>query len=271
MPAFRVSVTMPDESTYNVSRLFGDAESNTKLALSDGQRTPYVTIGLSLAPSTMAGLGVDLCPHASPTCRAICLVGTGQARAMKSVNRARVAKSRLWITQPDIFRAQMVREIDAARASAHRNGKRLAVRLNVFSDVVWERKFPELFMTFPDVQFYDYTKIPGRKTPMNYHLTFSRSENNHDRAVSHLQAGGNVAVVFEDHTFPTTWHGAPVVDGTLHDLRFLDPEGVVVALAEKDTEMHGPKYMGKRNTRIDTRGFVLPTLTSNVHGQAMVG
>ena len=32
---------------------------------------------------------------------------------------------------------------------------------------------------------------------------------------------------------PGTWHGFPVIDGDLHDCRFLDPKGVVVGLRAK--------------------------------------
>jgi len=44
-------------------------------------------------------------------------------------------------------------------------------------------------------------------------------------------AGGNVAVVFDG--MPNTYAGAPVVDGDASDLRFLDPDGVVVGLKAK--------------------------------------
>jgi len=60
-----------------------------------------------------------------------------------------------------------------------------------------------------------------------------------------LQAGGNVAVVFANG-LPDRWNGFPVINGDLHDLRHLDPRGVVVGLSPK-----GPK--AKR----DMSGFVI--------------
>ena len=55
---------------------------------------------------------------------------------------------------------------------------------------------------FNGVQFYDYTKITKRAlafatgdTPENYHLTFSKTENNDADCIKVLEAGGNVAVV----------------------------------------------------------------------------
>ena len=80
--------------------------------------------------------------------------------------------------------------------------------------------------------------------PRNYHLTFSRSETNEADCLDVLRAGGTVAVVFANK--PDTWHGFPVIDGDKHDLRHLDPRGVVVGLSPKGLK-------AKR----DTSGFVV--------------
>jgi hypothetical protein len=95
----------------------------------------------------------------------------------------------------------------------------------------------------PDLTFYDYTKNPRRMEaylagdmPENYKLTFSRSETNEDLADKFVRRGGNVAVVFttpKGDTLPKTYLGRPVIDGDEHDLRFLDPSGVVVGLRAK--------------------------------------
>jgi hypothetical protein len=111
-----------------------------------------------------------------------------------------------------------------------------AIRLNVFSDWQWERQFPWLFETFPEVQFYDYTKHYRRMfrpRPANYHLTFSLHEANRHLAPSVLEAGMNVAVVTPDPR--GSLFGRPVIDGDTHDLRFLDPAPVVVGLRPKGT------------------------------------
>ena len=91
---------------------------------------------------------------------------------------------------------------------------------------------------FPGLQFYDYTKNPNRiaanlegRMPANYHLTFSRSEENDKVALSILQSGGSVAIVFT--ALPAAFAGAPVVNGDETDLRFLDPRGCVVGLKAK--------------------------------------
>ncbi len=89
---------------------------------------------------------------------------------------------------------------------------------------------------FPTVQFYDYTKIPRpwRRTLPNYHLTFSFSGANLTDALSALQHGINVAVVFQ-RQLPSTWNGYPVINGDESDLRFIDAKGVIVGLKAKGT------------------------------------
>jgi hypothetical protein len=43
--------------------------------------------------------------------------------------------------------------------------------------------------------------------------------------------------VFRDK-LPETWNGYKVIDGTKHDLRFLDEKGVVVGLLAKGDAKH---------------------------------
>jgi hypothetical protein len=95
---------------------------------------------------------------------------------------------------------------------------------------------------FPFINFYDYTKIFNRKNiPTNYHLTFSLSENNeNDAALWLAEKRGNVAAVFstpKSKALPATFTLAgahyPVIDGDLHDLRYIDPEFAIVGLRAK--------------------------------------
>jgi hypothetical protein len=99
---------------------------------------------------------------------------------------------------------------------------------------------------FPQIQFYDYTKIPTRKVKHipNYHLTWSYSEANDKYAALFDKVSNNIAVVFRD-ALPKMFRGLKVIDGDKHDMRFLDKSGVVVGLIEK----------GK--AKKDTSGFVI--------------
>ncbi len=72
----------------------------------------------------------------------------------------------------------------------------------------------------------------------------------------HLQQGFNVTVVFavkKGEPLPKTWNGYRVIDGDIHDLRFLDPEGVVVGLRAKGR--------AKKTTPV-TNGFVVPNIAT---------
>jgi hypothetical protein len=108
-----------------------------------------------------------------------------------------------------------------------------AVRVNGTSDL------PKLALQLADefrrVQFYDYTKLarPWTRVRSNYHLTFSYSGSNLSESLQALQAGVNVSVVFntsKGQDLPAVWQGYPVIDGDMHDLRFLDPQGSIVGL-----------------------------------------
>ena len=102
-----------------------------------------------------------------------------------------------------------------------------------------------MFECFPDIQFYDYTAILGRKVAgiSNYHLTFSDKDGNIGDVLGAALQGYNIATVFgikKTLPMPETYYNRPVFNGDESDLRFLDPKGVIVGLyakgkAKKDT------------------------------------
>ena len=112
-------------------------------------------------------------------------------------------------------------------------------RLNGTSDIAWEKYEVQdgknIFQMFPNVTFYDYTKMlnrKGRALP-NYHLTFSAADGNDADVAKAIEQGYNVATVFgikKNSPMPETYNGLPVFNGDDSDLRFLDPKGVVVGL-----------------------------------------
>lgn len=214
--------------------------SNTKT--SKGEKQGYRTYIMHLAPGMLSGFQV--CASASAGCLFACLNLSGMGK-FSNVQAARIAKTKLFFQDRQTFMDKLVKEIHAAIKSAKKAGLIPVFRLNGTSDIRWENQtvwgYNNVMELFPDIQFYDYTKHSNRKNiPSNYHLTFSRSETNEDQI---LTVTYNTAVVFE--TLPTTYMGLPVVDGTETDLRFLDPQGVIVGLV-----VNG---QGKK----DTSGFVV--------------
>lgn len=186
-----------------------------------------------MTPHKGHGLTKNLCPKASKGCAAACLYTAGRG-SFSNVKAAREKKARFYIQHTEEFLEILYKELKKLKAGS-------VVRLNGTTDICWERHgVPQ---SFPELTFYDYTKIPNRKVPKNYHLTFSRSESNDSEVLSEMSRGTNVAIVFKER--PKKWMGRRVIDGDKHDFRFLDPKGIIVGLTAK----------GK--ARYDTSNFVL--------------
>lgn len=205
-----------------------------------GEKRGYLTGILYLLPSKL------LCPGCSAGCRKVCLVSAGRGK-MKCVNKARARKTRMFLKQLDLFKKFLIEDIKSLKIRAEHKGFTPCVRLNGTSDIDIEKTFGDILEMFPEVQFYDYTKVWQRSVVYpNYHLTYSRSEKTPLRLIKlFIWHKYNVAVVFDK--VPKTWEGMKVVVGDDTDLRFLDPEGVIVGLTAK----------GK--AKKDTTGFVVRT------------
>ncbi len=205
--------------------------NNTKIK--KGEKLGWRTYGLSLSPAGKSGK--QFCPHRSAGCEAACLDESGMG-IFSNVQEARLAKSRFFINERNTFLAQMNKELHNAEKWSQKNSKPVAVRPNVLSDLPWHMLID--MARFPSIQFYDYTPNLNRmmqflkgELPKNYHLTFSRKEDNQHRVHAVLAAGGNVAVVFNE--LPETYLGKTVINGDESDLRFLDPQNVIVGLKAK--------------------------------------
>ena len=204
---------------------------NTKTV--KGEAMGYQTYIMHLAPSTLSGY--NTCPMASEGCAAACLNTAGRGR-FTATQEARIRKTRWFFENRETFMAQLVKDIQAAIRKATREGFIPVFRLNGTSDIRWEsvavNGFRNIMEMFPSQTFYDYTKLQNRKNiPSNYHLTFSRSEENFTAVDTMMAKGYNTAIVFNE--LPAIYNGYTVIDGTETDLRFLDPRGVVVGLLAK--------------------------------------
>jgi len=245
--------------------------ANTKTI--KGEKIGVLTGILYLFPADGVSTEFTLCPYAGiAQCKLPCLVSAGRG-AFSNVERARIRKTLMLQQYPDEFMAMLVRDIKRLEKRAAKLGLKLAIRLNGTSDVQWELKWIDgwnLMGIFPDVQFYDYTKIPGRRPPANYHLTFSYSGVAAFQPVVEKQLrhnpDTNLAVVFSgqlpDYVMAKTLDpvphipvlnfdngtsnvALPVINGDASDVRYQDPAGVIVGLTAK----------GKAKN--DTSGFVV--------------
>lgn len=220
---------------------------NTKTV--KGEALGYQTYIMHLAPSTLSGY--NTCPMASEGCASACLNTAGRGR-FTATQEARIRKTRWFFENRETFMAQLVKDILAATRKAQRENMVAVFRLNGTSDIRWETvalehdgvMYKNIMQLFPSQVFYDYTKLQNRRyIPSNYHLTFSRSEDNYGQVDLMMKQGYNVAIVF--NSLPATYNGYKVIDGTETDLRFLDEKNVIVGL------------LAKGKAKKDTSGFVV--------------
>jgi hypothetical protein len=205
-----------------------------------------------MAPHDTGGAG-NLCPHSTAGCRALCLgMYSGQAAMVTDIEHgtnatreSRIRKAQYFMNDRKAFMAEMTWHIQKLAAQAKIANKTLAIRPNGSTDI----NFANIARNFPKTQFIDYTKslqrVLDKKRPANYHLTFSLSETNKAEALQALKAGFNVAVVFGNGQ-PKRYLGHDVIDGTVHDLRHLDPSPVIVGLDPKGAK-----------AKADQSGFVV--------------
>ena len=208
-----------------------------------GEAHGYATAILYLKP------GDWRCPNAHH-CLANCLYYAGRG-IFSNVRKARERKTEAFEDDPMAFVDQLILDIAEHSWRSLEAGMIPAIRLNGTSDIPWHlvpgTEGQTAMERFRSLTFYDYTKVATRLTeprPPNYTLTFSRDETTPDLVVCGLlNRGTNVSVVFD--RVPDQWLGRRVIDGDSHDLRFLDPEGVIVGLKAKG------------RAKKDTSGFVV--------------
>jgi hypothetical protein len=228
---------------------------------------------LHLSPAKLSGY--EVCPQRSAGCTLACLHTAGNPMYKAGKFAARLAKTKAYFEERKAFVALIAFEIEALQIKALRMGMQCAVRLNATSDIAWERvpvnvngtDHKNLMDAFPDCEFYDYSKVVkrafawakgGKAWPSNYHITFSKDEDNDDAVKLVLAAGGNVAAVFDK--VPNEWNGVQVIDGDSHDFRPFDarsPNGCIVGLKAKG------------DAKTDASGFVVRLQGLTTKGQVI--
>ena len=231
-----------------------------------GMSQGYNTYILHLAPANLSGY--ETCAKRTLGCTDACLNLAGRGGMFKRgentnvIQQARIRKTKSFFENRVEFMATLVKDIELAIKQSKKMDLVPVFRLNGTSDLSWEKYevvrngqlFRNIFTAFPEVQFYDYTKVLGRKVKeySNYQLTFSAADGNDSDVLKAMNEGLNVAVVFgikKTLPMPVDYLNRPVFNGDESDLRFLDPKGVIVGLYAK----------GK--AKKDTTGFVkYPTI-----------
>jgi len=215
------------------------------------------TYTIYLAPAKSSGY--EVCPMRTQECTLMCLNESGRNKMdtkKNTINNSRITKTKLFFEDREFFVRWMVDEIKDARIKAEREGARFSVRLNNTSDLSPLQFYLDdngtkknILEMFPDVQFYDYTKVPNRleivKKYPNYDLTFSYSGHNMDDCITMLKNNVRVAMVF--NKVPETYMNYPVIFGDDYDMRYKDDKQSIIGL----------KFKRVRNKLETTNKFVI--------------
>jgi len=215
-----------------------------------------LTLSLYLAPAKTSGY--EVCPGRTAECTRLCLNESGMNSMVRNdrgdmINRSRIKKTRLFFEEREFFMKWLIFEINAGITKAKKLGFRFSVRLNNTSDINPEEFIlngKNILEIFPDVQFYDYTKVPARAELMkkypNYDMTFSYSGYNMDQCKKMMVNKIRVAFVFKK-VVPAEFMGHKVINGDDYDMRHRDPEAAIIGL----------KYKRVRNKLTDDIKFVI--------------
>jgi len=210
-----------------------------------GTEKGYLSFILHLAPADLSGN--EVCPKRTKGCTDACLNTAGRGGMFKRgentnmIQKARIRKTKYFFADRAGFMDDLTSDIMKAVNFARRKGLKPVFRLNGTSDLSWEKY--GIIEQFPTIQFYDYTKVLGRKTAHlpNYHLTFSAADGNDSDVQKALAQGMNVTVVYD--RIPEGVYSADE-----DDLRFLDPRVGIIGLKAKG------------RAKKDTSGFVKRTI-----------
>ena len=213
--------------------------------LDKGLDVNVLTAGITLSPanesSQILRRKLPTTCSMSGACAAGCLKFAGMNQ-YPTHSIARANRTAYWFDDRASFLAQAIHEYRLVAKKAARENMLAAGRPNLLSDL--PNMAQALADALPEIQFYDYTKIPRAwtRTRANYHLTYSASERSTAADIrDHFAHGINVAVVVsdiaKDAPLPATFslHGItrPAIDGDKDDIRFRDPVGVFVLLRWK--------------------------------------
>jgi hypothetical protein len=211
-------------------------------------KSSILNCGLFLSAAEIAE-GESNCKWSTESCRANCIVYTGRAEFIPSINRARINRTLLYRNNFDQFLDRFCSDLVKIRHYQLASGTPVAFRFNGTTDLDWSH-LRAIIPNYWNWNFYDYTKRPlalSRPILKWAHLTYSLDCSfapNMRVARAWIRECRNIAVIFRKKptlNFPSFLKFIvdgreivrPVVDGDRTDLRFTDPAGCVVGLRAK--------------------------------------
>ncbi|NDA63075.1 MAG: hypothetical protein EBX50_13705, partial [Chitinophagia bacterium] len=135
-------------------------ESETQQKINDEQRA---------TTCPQSGICEDLC-LGETSGQNLLYGGEGQWRSGPRLSQ--YLKTEALVVNPEAFAIAMIKQIESFRKAARDLDYHPAIRLNVTSDFN-PATFENIINMFPDVTFYDYTKLDTKPIAPNHHLTYS--------------------------------------------------------------------------------------------------
>ena len=229
-----------------------------------------------------------MCAGASDHCKNACLVYTGQNTAAYKNDWKKASALLSLIADPAAYvrlvheairrgndsvnrgHQKRLRELaKSGNEAAFLEKQRFFVRMNLLSDIPWEMMIPWLFQDFPEVEFYDYTKImsrnPERVGVKNYNLTYSYSGSN-ARSITQKLYGPEEGWVVEDGVVKKRPRHSPERAAVVF-LGYLLEDGTGVRIAVKRPE--GEQGYGY-GLPMETDVFAWPALKGTPEGMLLV-
>jgi hypothetical protein len=258
---------------HNIGTLLGENGKLEKTRVGDygltyeGQSVASLGLGLASAQSLNTQQRVTTCPK-SAICEGLCLGDTsgqnqlygGEDEFRQGPRLSQYLKTEALMLNPDAFGIVLAHEIQSFANKTKQMDYQPAIRLNVTSDIP-PKVYKGIIDLFPNVMFYDYTKLYGNDSiAPNHHITYSSSGisqvvngelivnkfSTWDKDVKKLLSGKNVAMAFTSrNAIPNfvidekTGNKFEVWNGDNYDARFLDPKrddgiGYIIGLTNKD-------------------------------------
>ena len=134
---------------FKKRKLLTDGKGNTKTA-----KNSLSTYYLSLQPTNLNSMKVNLCKFSTKECRTQCLQYAGR-QSFSNVVLSRERKTEYFVKNNKEFIEQLWGELEKL------NDNKVAIRLNLLSDLDWDLEFNKYgkdISTLKNIQFYDYTK-----------------------------------------------------------------------------------------------------------------
>lgn len=247
------SIRVPRTTRWSVSSLLSDTHKTALAREGYTQRVVHLlphreSILVARAHGIKCDHWRNLCVGSTRGCRNVCLRKSGKLR-LNDAMRAGFVRSYLWQSHRDLFLERLDAEITAFKRKCD---DKPVIRLYGTHDGDILEDAPDIVAAHPDVMFNDYTKLDiltGQVAPNVYRVKSATELTQRHTFIEFAQRGLNHAVPFnvgKGEPLPLTYHGITVIDGDRDDLRFLDPEGVIVGLrfkasthAVRDANNHG--------------------------------